>query len=433
MTDIAAFRGVRYDTAVVRDASKVVSLPYDKIDDAARERYYGRHDLNVVRATSPMPLPSDHEGDTRYTRARDTLARWLHDGFIVRDVRPAVYPYQAAYRMGGGPARVRNSFIALVRVAGEPAPLLLPHERTLPKPFADRLELLRAARCHLGPIFLLYDDPTATAERLFQRVTAGSAAIEATHENERHRLWVADDPGIVSEVVAALKPLPCVVADGHHRLKVAAAYADERRDDPEAAWRMAAFVNVAGSNAVDILPTHRLLKGSLPGDPGAVLESIRTLGSVREFPAGEEGEAEMLRELARARAEKRRAIGMVFARAKGSHLLELDRFDEPELDVEFLHDKILAEKLSVGPEAAEQRLAFVRGTNETLSRLRAEGHAAAFLLNAVDVAEVFARANAGRLVPQKTTDFHPKFLTGMVMNLLGDDARRIAAIPGRRS
>lgn len=437
MTDIAAFRGVRYDTAVVRDPSKVVSLPYDKIDDAARERYYGRHELNVVRATSPMPRQSDHEGDTRYTRARDTLARWLHDGFIVRDVRPAVYPYQASYRLGAGPARVRNSFIALVRVAGEPAPTLLPHERTMPKPFTDRLELLRAARCHLGPIFLLYDDPTATAERLLQRVTSGAAAIEATHETERHRLWVADEPGIVAEVVAALAPLPCVVADGHHRLKVAAAYAEERKSagvpDPESEWRMAAFVNVAGSNAVDILPTHRLLKGTLPADAAAIVESLRTLGPVREFPPGEEGEAAMLRDLARAHAEKRRAIGMVLAKAKGSHLLELDPFDRPELDVEFLHEKILAEKFAVSPEASAERLAFVRGTNEALSRLRAEGHAAAFLLNAVGVSEVFARANAGRLVPQKTTDFHPKFLTGMVMNLLGDDAERVAAIPGRRS
>jgi uncharacterized protein (DUF1015 family) len=436
MTEIAGFRGVRYDTAVIRDVSKVVTLPYDKIDDAARERYYGRHELNVVRATSAKTMPSDHDGDNRYTRARDTLGRFLNDGFIVRDLRPAVYPYQTAYRMGGGPSRVRNSFLALVRVGGgdSASHLLLPHERTMPKPFADRLQLLRIARCHLGPIFLLYDDPTATAERLFQRVSAGPAATEAMHENERHRVWIADDPAIVSEVAATLAPLACVVADGHHRLKVAAAYAEETPDDPSAQFRMAAFVNVAGGNAVDILPTHRLLKGSLPAEPAAIELSLRSLGPIREFPAGEEGEAEMIRELARARAEKRRAIGIVLPRAKkATLLLELDPFDVPELDVEFLHEKILAEALAVSPEASADRLLFVRGTNDALSRLRAEGHAAAFLLNGVSVAEVFGRANAGRLVPQKTTDFHPKFLTGMVMNLLGDDAARIAAIPGRRT
>ena len=432
MTEIAGFRGVRYDSAVVRDVSKVVSLPYDKIDDATREKYYGRHELNIVRATSAKAMPSDHEGDNRYTRARDTLARFLRDGFILRDVRPAVYPYQASYRAGAGPSHVRNSFVALVRVAGPgAAESLLPHERTMPKPFADRLELLRAARCHLGPLFLLYDDPTAAAERLFQRVTSGAAATQATHENERHRLWVADEPAIVSEVARVLEPLKCVVADGHHRLKVAAAYSAERPGDEEATWRMAAFVNVAGSNAVDILPTHRLLKGAI-ADPAAAIEAIRSLGVVKEFPAGEAGEAEMLLDLHRVAAEKKRGIGVVIPRSKATHLLVLDEFDEPTLDVEFLHEKILGEKLGVSDEASSERLLFVRGTNEALQRLRAEGHAAAFLLNGVDVAEVFARANAGRLVPQKTTDFHPKFLTGMVMNLLGDDAARVAALPGRR-
>ncbi len=431
MTEIAAFRGVRYDAEIVRDVSKVVTLPYDKIDDAARERYYARHELNVVRATSGRDLASDSDLDDRSTRSRDFLARWLRDGFIVRDLRPAIYPYHVSYRAQGVPAqKTRVSFVALAKVGGDAAAHLLPHERTMPKPFQDRLRLLETARCHLGPVFLLYDDPTATAERLLQRLTTGPAATEATHENERHRLWVADDPAVIAEVVSALAPLPCVVADGHHRLKVAHAYADARPDDLDSSFRMAAFVNVAGGNAIDVLPTHRLLRAPLPMPPAAVLDSLGAVGSVTEFPPGEEGEAEMIRALAAARADKSRAIGVALARVPSTHLLRLDRFDAPEIDVEFLHEKILAERLGVAPESAADRLVFVRGTNETLSRFRAEGHAAAFLLNPVEVGDVFARATAGRLVPQKTTDFHPKFLTGMVMNLLGSDADRLAAAPG---
>ena len=266
---IRPFRAVTYSRKKVRNLSKVVTQPYDKIDDALQATYHGRHKRNFVRVIRGRAATADGEADNVYTRARDTVAKWFADGVLVRDGAPALWAYGVDYTTPEGRTHRRMGVVALA-VLEEYGGGIKPHEKTLAGPKADRLNLLRALRGHYEQIFFLYDDQARRADAILAALADTPAALEAKDDDGHvHRCWPIRGTDEIAAIQAAVAAGPTIIADGHHRYETALNYRREMAgvacDGPEAPDAvLGIFVNMAASG-LTVLATHRTVKG-LPED-----------------------------------------------------------------------------------------------------------------------------------------------------------------------
>src|SRR5437870_64034 len=233
MAEIVPFRGVLYDPAKVGDVTAVVAPPYDVIGLAEQTALYERHPCNVVR----LELGQEHSGngpqDNRYTRAKQFLEEWLRGGVLRRDGRPAIYLYAVEYRLPSGAVRTMRGFLSLVKLEEFGTGRIFPHENTRTAAKDDRYQLLETCRSNLSPIFSLYSDPAGDIIRTLEAADGGRPRIAVTDcDGGHHRLWTVTDPAALERVVAAMKPLPLFIADGHHRYESALRYRDAQRRAP---------------------------------------------------------------------------------------------------------------------------------------------------------------------------------------------------------
>ncbi len=296
MADVIPFRGVRYGE--LSKLSRLVAPPYDIISPQYRHELYDRDPHNVVRIDFGMPQDGDSPENNQYTRASKSLRRWLGDGVLRREDKPALYLYEVEYEAGGGKKSMRG-FICLLRLEEWDKGVVLPHEGTLKGPKADRFELLKAASASASQVFALYSDPEkeisgllASAMRseggLPSEVCLPAEAID--DDGSRHRLWVVTDSGVIDSVRKAMADKKVFIADGHHRYETALAYRDYRRAEA-GAWTgdegfnfFPMFLSNMDEDGLTILPTHRLIAdaGELPLD--AVLERSSRYFKVMRFP-----------------------------------------------------------------------------------------------------------------------------------------------------
>jgi uncharacterized protein (DUF1015 family) len=334
--------------------------------------------------------------------------------------------------------RRRRGLIALTRLADYSAGVVHRHERTLSGPKADRLELMRRTRTQTGQLFLLYDDAGRRVDKLLAEATRGPASTEAGDEyGVRHRLWVIADSAVIEQVTAALAEKKLVIADGHHRYETALAYRDEcRRQHPQAGpdapheFAMVTLVN-ARSQGLVILPTHRVMANLENFQFDAFRSKLAPHFDWYAYPFTGAAErdascADFLRDLA-ALGRERRAFG---AYAGGAFYLFLLRPDadlekllpdvtpaQRALDVVLLHRHVLQEGLGITPEAvaAEKNIRYERELEAACAAVDDGRAQAAFLLSPVRVAQVMDMALAGEVMPQKSTDFFPKMLSGLAL------------------
>jgi len=413
MAEVNAFRGVRYRLRRPEDAAEVISPPYDVISPEDRDALHERHPNNVVRLELPRDEPGDDADRNRYTRAAELYREWLASGILAREERPSLYVYGQRYRTPQG-AMERMGVLAALKAEPYEAGVVLPHEQTFPKHKEDRYRLISTARAQISPIFGLYSAPRAGIRALLDAQTSRAPDASAVdREGVEHRLWAVCDPGFIDRVATVFADKQVFIADGHHRYETAVRYRQERRAEaPDApdSWfdYVMTFLVEMDDPGLVLLPTHRLVR-RLP-DPAR-------WSRLGEFFDVAETDLSAVDQLAH------HQIGVVRRSAPPLRLTlrdarALDALDRDhssawrDLDVAVLHRLLLQELLGVG---SEDEIGYTRSAAEARDRVTSGEFEVSFLLTAPKVEELKLVAGAGDKMPQKSTYFWPKAVTGLVI------------------
>jgi uncharacterized protein (DUF1015 family) len=410
LAQIFPFRPYRYSEKAGLLTS-LVTQPYDKISPAMQSRYLSMNPYNLVRVVLGERKPEDSAADNVYTRANRCMEEWTASGILVQDTEPGVFPYFQEFVVPDtGERQVRKGFIALGAVEEYSAGVVYRHEQTLSGPKKDRRELLRHTHTHFEPIFMLYADPDGAIDALLDEAAASTPLGEVTDEyGAIHRIWKIAEGGRIQALMADKKLL---IADGHHRYETAMAFRSENPGLKGADRMMMSFVNMH-SAGLKILATHRLVSGLNPeGFPEAFLRA-----SARDFLVQEMDSLESLK-----RAWKDAAGHSSIGAAIGSRLFRFeDRTARGELDVRILHERLLGQALGISEEAVrdEKHLRYIRGIDAAVEEVRKGAAQIAFLLQPTSIQQVADTSFGGGVMPQKSTDFYPKLLSGMAIYRLG--------------
>ena len=402
MAVVRPLMGVRYDAARVGDVGRVVAPPYDVISPAQQEALHDASPYNVVR----LILSRDAD---RAATAAATLRQWLDAGVLRRDPEPGVYVYVQSFRLPDGSTRRREGVICRLGLEEFASGVVRPHERTFPGPKADRLALLRATGANLSAIFGLYAAPGASLATWLGPVTDAPPIVDIVRpDGDADRLWRVTDPAAITRLMAGIQSQTVFIADGHHRYETALAYWKERGRPAEASSVLAFLANMDQDGLV-ILPTHRLVRGPLALAADALARRLAERFVVEPLPPGRArvaGEIDCVLPDRRLRLRARPNVGELLAQVPAA---------VRGLDLSVLHGAILEPLLGVRPD----QLAFTHDDDEALAAVAGGQAAAAFLLNAPSLAEVRAVCLAGELMPEKSTYFYPKLLSGLVIDLVG--------------
>ena len=434
MPQIRAFRALRFDPRVVGDVSKVVCPPYDVIGPELHKTLLARHPANAVRLDLPEILAGD-KPDDRYRRAARTVAEWRVNQTLLRDGAPSIYVYEQVYQVPGTRRhRTQRGFFARLKLESlGPGSGVMAHERTLATPHEDRYKLLRATGVNTSPVVGIYSDPGHRSAGALEEIAATTPDTEVIDDDGvRHRLWVVAETGLHAGLVASLldaaRRNPITIADGHHRYETALRYRDERRanhtgeSDPPSDYLLMLMLETSGQR-LTVLPTHRIVLGL--GDDGVadLLDHAEWLFDVQrvsdrglleqafsspDTAAGGEGRFGLWTR--RGGALLRARPGAFDGAAPNAALARLD-----VTRLQFALERLcFIDSASV----AAGRLAYSKSVIEALDRVDGaiDGADAAFLLDPTPVAEIEAVALDGDVMPQKSTYFYPKALTGLVIN-----------------
>jgi uncharacterized protein (DUF1015 family) len=462
MARIYPFRALRYDTSRVR-MEDVVTQPYDKITPEMQQRYYEASPYNLIRVilgrhepgdTEPQDfLPAGEPASNVYTRAAEWLREWRADGILAEEAEPALYGYSQTYTVPHtAEVRERRGFIALGHLYDYADKVVYRHEQTFPKHKSDRLALFKATRAYCEQIYMLYSDPAFTAEKLIFGVSGATAKAKDLRPADLavtdeygvvHRIWKLTDPALINLLLTAMADKKLIIADGHHRYETSVAYAKERSAQlrlplgepldpdeklspshlpappfPEAAMMMT-FVNM-DAPGITILPTHRVVFGLKDFNAAEFVAKAEEFFSVTPLDTADLGTLN---------ASEGTAF-LVVTRA-GNHLLRAK--PEPvraalagvparqaQLDVVALHsillDKILG--LTEARITQEGNLRFLREAAEAVAQVRAGEADVAFLIKPITLDQLREVSLSGDAMPQKSTDFYPKLLSGLAIYAL---------------
>jgi uncharacterized protein (DUF1015 family) len=450
MARIYPFRALRYDPARV-NMEDVVTQPYDKITPAMQQRYYEASPYNLIRVILGKHEPNDNEQENVYTRAAESLRAWRKEHILAEESEPALYGYSQTYTVPyTDEVRERRGFIALGHLYDYADKVVYRHEQTFPKHKSDRMSLFKATRAYCEQIYMLYSDPAFTAEKLIfggqspNGFDDNPADLAITDEyNVVHRVWKLTDPHLINLIVTAMADKKLIIADGHHRYETSVAYANERsaqlklplnqpldEDEklspsnipvpafPEAAMMMT-FVNM-DAPGITILPTHRVVHG---------IENFKTeafLNRAEEFftitPLVEPDLEELVAS---------DHVAFIAVTQDGNHLLTAKPdpikqalADTParqaQLDVVQLHSIVLDHLLGLNQETITKlgNVRYIREADEAIGLVKSGEADIAFLINPITLDQLRDISLSGNVMPQKSTDFYPKLLSGLAIYAL---------------
>ncbi len=437
MPHLRPFRALRFEPSKVGDLSAVVAPPYDVVGPDLRARLIARHPANVVRLDLPVEEIGD-QVDDRYRRAARTLAGWRSDGTLRKDPHPSVYVYEQTYRVPGTSVeRTQRGFFARLRLeAFGPDSGVLPHERTLSGPKEDRYKLLRATGVNTSPVVGLFDDPSGSTSKWLAVVAAGPPDVDVADDDDgRHRLWSvpADGEGPSSVVAAALMESagagPITIADGHHRYETALRYRDERRmtrsceEDPAFDYLLTLFLESTGE-PLTVLPTHRLVRGIGDDQAASLLAHAVELFEVEPVESADDLLAAFAADGVEPGGRGRFGLwtrgggAMLTARRSAFEALPSSGGEALRwLDVTLVA-AALERLLGLDADAVSAgAIDYTKSASDAVAAVAAnDGVDAAFLLEGTPVASISAVARDGDVMPQKSTYFYPKALSGLVIN-----------------
>ena len=437
MATIRPFRGVRYNPEVIPDLSAVISQPYDRVRHGLQAKYYDLSPYNVVRIIKAKEQPGDDAGHNVYTRARDTYQSWLGEGVLMQEDVPALYVLHQTFTLPDGSTKTRQGLIAALELSRFDEGVVLPHERTLSGPKVDRLNLTRATAANFGHIFMLY--PGDRINELLGAAVEGQPGFEL-HELFEHdvtqRFWAVTDPDVVAAVVEEMAPRRnLIIADGHHRYETALNYRDEMRaahpDAPANAgfnYRMVTLVSMEDPGLV-ILPTHRLVHSYGRMDGAAALDRAKEyfdVAPVADRPALEAALAEADPAHPRLGFYDGAYTALTLRDTAVLERLLPDRApDWRLLDVSVLHELFIERVLGIEKGAVERKENIEYLRDPQMGYDAVDQGKAEFLLvmNPTRMEQVRACTAAGEKMPQKSTDFYPKVISGLVMRPIGPEER----------
>jgi uncharacterized protein (DUF1015 family) len=465
MARLFPFRALRYDPTAVNMAD-VVTQPYDKIDKEMQERYYNLSPYNLVRVVLGKHQPTDNDEHNVYTRAAETLKKWRADHILRDETAPALYGYSQTYTVPGtggttgvkAEIRERRGFIALGQLHDYADHVVYRHEQTFPKHKSDRLALFKATRAYCEQIYMLYSDPTFTAERVIfeppPSVAGNSKTVPHVTRSPDleivdeyhvvHRVWKVTDPQLIQRVLEAMKDKWLLIADGHHRYETSVAYMHERAEeqhiDAKAARRttpdglpqpafpeqamMMTFVNM-DAPGITILPTHRVVSGIANFNIRDFAERAKQYFNVQELP-GSLTPAQLL-------AKLNAPDGIAFvAAARDGNLLLTPKPEaiapllaglsprQAQLDVTQLHKVVIEKLLGLDEETVRkgEKIRYYREADESVERVTSGKSDVAFLIKPVTLEQMKDISLNLEVMPQKSTDFYPKLLSGLAMYTL---------------
>ena len=436
---ILPFRGYRYNPEIIRRLDDVISPPYDQFKEGLDDLLFARHRYNMAHLIVNKQTAADTETSNRYTRSRALLDSWLHQRVFLQDSEPSLYPYFQTYQTDGS-SKTRKGFIALGEVTDYSQKIVLPHERTLSKPKQDRLNLLRSTLADTGLVFMLYSDPAGEIENLLASVTTRAADMRALDLNgEENQLWRVSDTSWVEQVVALMASKQVIIADGHHRYEVARLFgqeiANQTASDPCRdlyRYKLMSFIRLE-SQGITIFPIHRLLHSLKEFDAAAMLRRMTEHFVVEEYPVAASDKFTTLDFLMQSSKRQQQAgsnaFVLYFPSLQKFALIKLrsgttDKLGWPadksvawrKLDVSVLHVAILGSLLGIGEQqlAEQTNLEYVSHHADAVKLADARQYQCAVLMNATPIEQVKEVVEAGDILPQKSTHFHPKLMEGLV-------------------
>ena len=412
MARIFPFQAYRYSRQAGA-LENLVTQPYDKITPAMQARYLELSPSNAVRIILGPRFASDSATGNVYTRARQYLHEWIQKGILEREPAPSLFAYFQEFPVPEtGERAVRQGFIGLGAVEDYSEGVVHRHEQTLAGPKQDRLELLRHIRAHLGHIFMLYPDPDGQIDGLVEEASQGQPLASVTDEYQAtHRLWRIAEPEQVARIQQLMSEKKLLIADGHHRYETALAFRNEHPELAGAHKVMMTFVNLH-SPGLRILATHRLVQGL----PGFRAEDFLRRAAEVSFQLSPVGSLEALKRAWAKEDAGQVRIGAAFHGSELIYLLETGR-PEGELDLKVLHQKLIGEALGIGEDAVreERNLRYIRGLEAAIEEVRRGAAQIALLVEPASIEQVARIAFAGGVMPQKSTDFYPKLLSGLTI------------------
>lgn len=425
MAQIKPFRGLRFKVEKAGKIEELTCPPYDIISEEQRKAYLLENEHNVIRLELPR-------GENPYEEAGRTLRKWEEEGIIEQDAKESLYIYEEEF-VARGKRRSMKGFICRVKIEPFEKGVVLPHEETLSGAKADRFNLMKSCFCNFSQIYSLYRDPSHSTQSRIDRLSVGTPDIEMTDsEGVTHRMWIVSDEAETAALCAEFEERKLYIADGHHRYETSLNFRNWCREQglakegDAADYVMMMLVDIEHEGLV-VFPTHRLLRRLEGFDAAAAVEACRPYFEI-SAEKGVSSIEEKLEELYR-QGEKAFAF---YAGGEDWTLLTLKDKEilaallpeksaaSQELDVTVLHTLILEKLFGIDAEnmAKQINLTYTRNFDEAISSVRKGASQCAFLLNPTRVQEIRDVAAAGEKMPQKSTYFYPKLITGLVMNKL---------------
>ncbi|MFH1857980.1 MAG: DUF1015 domain-containing protein [Candidatus Omnitrophota bacterium] len=426
MANIVPFRGLRYNPRRIRDLSKVLCPPYDIITEAEQKRFYRISPHNMIRLELGKIFSSDNGSENRYTRAKAFLEKWISEGILLQDREPSIYFYEQQFGKGKRRAR-RIGFMALLELGKTGGRFVYPHEKTFPLPKEDRFLLLEKLHTNVSPLFFLFTDPEKRVEAVvkpWMRRTAPAADVSL--DGVRHRMWRLADRTLIAHLRKQICRSALFIADGHHRFEVSRVF------QKKMGKKLGNFVLVYFANLMDadsaIFPIHRLVKGL--GYSFAELQAkLAELFTFTPYPSA----SRLLKAMEKPRREY--VFGMHW-KGKPFYLLtlknrkalaEIDRRCRRSktwrrLDVTILHELVFKNRLGITEETLRRRVLFIRDVGQCLEHIRRGRYQVIFFLRGARMDQVRRIALAKERVPQKSTYFYPKPVTGLVLHRFEEGA-----------
>jgi len=429
MVEVKAFKGISYNTGKIKDFDKVMSPPYDIISSDMQQQLYENSPYNFVRLILGKQNETDTEDDNRYTRAKKDFTNWFQDSILESSDTPAIYPYKIEYAHMGKKL-IFSGFFILLKL--DPTyTQVKAHERTLSKPKADRLNLLRACHANLEPIQLLYiDEHDSIQKKIEEHISPEPFISVQGYDSFTHKLWRCIDPSVIQYIQEKLSDEILFIADGHHRYQTALNYADEMTstdpsDDAPFQYRMVILANMF-DEGLEILPTHRFI--TIPNiNRNQLLDSLSNYFTVETKEISKDNPLSMRIETMKSLLDTQSDHKFILYFKDAYYLLTLkdekamERFARERsetwktLDVSILHKIIIESIMGISQDAIEDHIKYTRDDLEAIQQVDNGTYDLSVLMNATKINELKQIAEAGEHMPQKSTYFLPKMLSGLVM------------------
>lgn len=439
MVNIAPFNGITYNFDKLDITNDLFAPPYDVINPKYQDDLYAKSPYNFVRLILGRMKDSDTDNDNRYTRSLKDYKNWLKEGVMVKSKLPTIYVYIQEYIDPKGIKVKRKGFISRCQIEDFDSGKILPHEETMGGPKEDRFLLTSAVKANLSQIYGIYSDPEKKIDSILEAACPDKPCVDVIDDyGVRHVFYEVTEPTSIEEVVALMKDKKILIADGHHRYETSLRYRNEKRaldkdansNNKSYNYNMFYFSNL-DDDGLRVYPTHRVLKKSVNVTLEELLEKVKPYFTIKEYSFEDFSKCYKVME---DQDPKQIPIGLVSKETPGvlyvlipsykTIVSKLKESNVPEvlvkLDVTILHRLIFESLLGLDTVELKNQnnIEFIRNEDELAEKYSNNEAELIFLVGAPDLPVISEICMSGYRMPQKTTYFYPKVLSGLVINPL---------------